>query len=72
MSLGVITPYQAQRKIITRECERELAQQPNELEMFQKKIMVNTVDSFQGQERDIIIVSTVRANSRAELGFLTD
>lgn len=33
---------------------------------------MNTVDGFQGQERDIILISLVRANDNGEIGFLSD
>lgn len=72
VSLGLITPYQAQRKTIIRDCYNYLRDNPTDREIFEREVMINTVDSFQGQQRDIIIVSTVRANSKAQVGFLTD
>ena len=71
-TMGVITPYQAQRKVIMKQGTKELQSKAEELQLFEQNIMVNTVDSFQGQERDVILVSTVRANQRRSLGFLTD
>ena len=58
-SLGVITPYRAQLHLI----QDELKEYTN---------YSNTVDSFQGQERDIIVISLVRSNDRGEIGFLKD
>ena len=58
-NIGIITPYQTQKKKI--DC---LLRDPG--------IMVNTVDSFQGQEKDVVIVSTVRSNDRGSIGFLSD
>jgi superfamily I DNA and/or RNA helicase len=34
--------------------------------------MINTIDSFQGQEKDLILISTVRSNDRKQIGFLMD
>ena len=58
--LGVITPYRAQALWL-----REQLQDLAELE-------VDTVDAFQGREKDVIIVSLVRSNSEQQLGFLED
>ena len=39
---------------------------------YKHLITVNTVDGFQGQERDVIVISLVRANEKGEIGFLND
>ncbi|XP_074098426.1 putative helicase senataxin isoform X2 [Cotesia typhae] len=66
--IGVITPYQDQRKIIQRKMEEKFATVPDRIKnRFTRQ--VSTVDGFQGQEREIIIMSCVRSNG---IGFLTD
>ena len=39
---------------------------------FRRQISVNTVDGFQGQERDVIVISLVRSNDEGQIGFLRD
>jgi ATP-dependent RNA/DNA helicase IGHMBP2 len=58
--VGVISPYRAQVELL----QQEFAGNP--------MVTVNTVDSFQGQERDVIYISMVRSNDKAEIGFLRD
>lgn len=65
--IGIITPYRMQAHLI-----RRLIRQSEWLRPFRKAITVNTVDGFQGQERDIILISLVRSNDRAQIGFLRD
>jgi len=64
-SIGIISPYKAQVQLIRREIEEDQALQKLNIE-------VNSIDGFQGQERDVIYISLVRSNDRGELGFLTD
>lgn len=59
-SVGIISPYRAQVDLLQAEFQSE------------KNIAVNTIDSFQGQERDIIYISLVRSNSESAIGFLKD
>ena len=59
-SIGVISPYRAQAKALS------------EAISFDVDVEINTVDAFQGREKDIVIVSTVRANDAGHLGFLGD
>ena len=41
-------------------------------ELLPKQIRISTIDSFQGQEKEIIILSLVRSNDDGEIGFLKD
>src|SRR5690606_5438549 len=66
-SLGIITPYRAQVDRLTK-----LMEQSPWYEDIKSLITINTVDAFQGQERDIIVLGFVRSNDRGEVGFLGD
>ncbi|KVH98564.1 helicase sen1 [Cynara cardunculus var. scolymus] len=65
VSVGIITPYKLQLKCIQREFEEVLKSEEG------KDLYVNTVDAFQGQERDVIIMSCVRASNHG-VGFVAD
>ncbi|KAK9162944.1 hypothetical protein Syun_003846 [Stephania yunnanensis] len=65
VSIGIITPYKLQLKCLQREFEEVLNSEEG------KDLYINTVDAFQGQERDVIIMSCVRASSHG-VGFVAD
>lgn len=67
IDVGVISPYRAQVQYL-----RQLISKRDFFKPFRKLISVNTVDGFQGQERDIIIISMVRDNEQGQIGFLRD
>lgn len=67
VDFGVISPYRAQVQYL-----RGLIRRDEFLRPLRSQITVNTVDAFQGQERDVIILSMVRANEQGQIGFLTD
>lgn len=67
ITMGIITPYRAQVDQL-----HKLAEASPILESLHKLITINTVDAFQGQERDVIAISFVRSNEKAEVGFLGD
>ncbi len=67
IDVGIISPYRAQVQYL-----RQLIRRRDGLRPFRHLISVNTVDGFQGQERDIILVSLVRSNDSGQIGFLRD
>lgn len=67
VDFGVISPYRAQVQYL-----RSLIRRDAFLRPLRRQITVNTVDAFQGQERDVILVSLVRANEAGQIGFLAD
>lgn len=67
IDFGIISPYRAQLQYL-----RSLIKSRQELKPLRRLISVNTVDGFQGQERDVIMLSMVRANEDGSIGFLGD
>ncbi|MCQ2147729.1 MAG: AAA domain-containing protein [Bacteroidales bacterium] len=67
VDVGIISPYKAQVQYIRQRVKSDPFFKP-----FRHLISINTVDGFQGQERDVIIISLVRANENGEIGFLRD
>ena len=65
-SIGIVSPYKEQTRLIKRTIEEDA-----KLLEF-NNIDVDTIDSFQGQERDIIYIVLVRSNVKGEIGFLSD
>ena len=67
IDVGIISPYRAQVQYLRRLIKKRTFFKP-----FRHLIAVNTVDGFQGQERDVILISLVRANDTGQIGFLRD
>lgn len=67
IDVGMISPYKAQVQYL-----RRLVQNDAFFKPYRQAITINTVDGFQGQERDVILISLVRANEEGQIGFLND
>lgn len=67
IDFGIISPYKAQVQYLRNKIKTSSALRP-----YRNLFTVNTVDGFQGQERDIIFISLVRANEDGQIGFLND
>ena len=67
LDIGIISPYKGQVQLLRRMLRKNSYWKP-----LRHLISVNTVDGFQGQERDIILISMVRQNEQGQVGFLSD
>jgi len=59
--VAIISPYYPQVSLLR-----------SKLYPTYKNIEINTVDGFQGREKEVIIISTVRSNDKGKLGFLKE
>ena len=67
LRIGLISPYKDQVRLL-----RKMVDKYPALELWKPYLHIDTVDGFQGQERDLIYISLVRSNSDGEIGFLGD
>jgi len=65
--VAVISPYRQQVELL-----KEQLQHSPLLKVYGDRIAVNTIDSFQGQERDVVYISMTRSNADSKIGFLSD
>ncbi|WOH07546.1 hypothetical protein DCAR_0726978 [Daucus carota subsp. sativus] len=66
LTVGVISPYAAQ----VSEIQRKIGHKYDNHDKF--KLHIGSIDGFQGSEKDVIIISTVRCNERGSIGFVSD
>lgn len=67
IDFGIISPYKAQVQYL-----RRIIKKSSVLKHLRRNIAVNTIDGFQGQERDVVFISLVRSNDDGKIGFMTD
>ena len=67
LSIGMIAPYRRQVSLL-----QEIFEEGEGLKPFADLIKIQTIDSFQGQEKDIIYISLTRSNAEQQIGFLSD
>ena len=67
LDFAVISPYKAQVSWLRRNAKKRKV-----LRRLKGKIAINTIDGFQGQERDVVFISLVRSNDDGKIGFLSD
>ena len=67
IDVGIISPYRGQVSLLRRMLRRDSYWKP-----FRHLITINTIDGFQGQERDVIVISMVRNNEDGDVGFLRE
>ena len=66
-SIGIIAPYKAHLEVL-----RNYIKSYSWYQDLKSQITINSVDAFQGQERDVIFLDLVRSNDKGEVGFLSD
>ncbi|MEJ5055302.1 IGHMBP2 family helicase [Sphingobacterium sp. MYb382] len=66
-SIGVVAPYRKQAGFL-----KEIIAEDDSLKPYEKSLQIHTIDSFQGQEKDIIYISLTRSNGQQQIGFLSD